>query len=91
VAIFALMKALAACAYAIFSQGGHVESHASYPHLLSLINQVTPEMLRIRLPPSNERCYYEYVSTNVFTMCAFVFKKGTFIPLHDHPRMTVLR
>jgi hypothetical protein len=45
-----------------------------------------------QLPPGPEECwlYYPIRETKLYTFAVFGLRKGQKLPLHDHPKMTVL-
>ncbi|KAJ3260015.1 hypothetical protein HK103_001525 [Boothiomyces macroporosus] len=58
--------------------------------ILRLLSKITPEMLKIpkQLEYHECECYTLYHEPT-FTMSFFLMRKGHFMPLHDHPNMTV--
>ncbi|KAJ3318186.1 hypothetical protein HDV06_000773 [Boothiomyces sp. JEL0866] len=58
--------------------------------ILRLLSKISPEMLKIpkQLEYHECECYTLYHEPT-FTMSFFLMRKGHFMPLHDHPNMTV--
>ncbi|KAJ3273938.1 hypothetical protein HDV01_003769 [Terramyces sp. JEL0728] len=58
--------------------------------ILRLLSKITPEMLNIpkQLEYHECECYTLYHEPT-FTMSFFLMRKSHFMPLHDHPNMTV--
>ncbi|KAI9199727.1 uncharacterized protein BJ171DRAFT_201826 [Polychytrium aggregatum] len=59
-----------------------------WQRICTLLNGITAETLKIKesLAPVE---YYSVYESSVFTICVFVLKRGTIMPIHDHPDMTV--
>ena len=77
-------------AYSYFC--GSLAKQEAWNELKHLMDQVTLKDLHLsqdKLPQTT--AYMGLANSNLFNMCTFVFPKGTFLPIHDHPGMTVMR
>ena len=83
-----LLAAIGLFAERYFSQTSHSDKLTET--MTKLLFRVTQSSLDIPLPTHDIEVYPLY-NTLHFTMCIFVMKKGSSMPIHDHPGMTVLR
>ncbi|CAD5110863.1 DgyrCDS229 [Dimorphilus gyrociliatus] len=78
----------------------NADYHVEIEQLLSLVRQLKPHHVNFdeKLIMNKERYVFNHLRAPVyyihmfenqfFTMCIFVLKNGTRMPLHDHPHMT---
>ncbi|KAJ3405150.1 hypothetical protein HDV05_006729 [Chytridiales sp. JEL 0842] len=57
--------------------------------LASVVDCVSLDMLNVNTTPTHPIEFYNIYASPLFTICAFVIKKGESMPIHDHPEMTV--
>ncbi|TPX67950.1 hypothetical protein SpCBS45565_g03502 [Spizellomyces sp. 'palustris'] len=84
------LQRIGVLAYQVFAAfpGRHPEADAILDRLCSLIRDVTLGHLKVK-PAQYPVEYYPIYESSVYTMCVFVLKRGTTMPTHDHPKMTV--
>ncbi|KAJ3238659.1 hypothetical protein HDU81_007397 [Chytriomyces hyalinus] len=54
-----------------------------------LLLKIALPMLSVQIPSVNNIEYYHIWGSQSMTMCLFVLKKGSTLPIHSHPNMTV--
>ncbi|KAJ3240690.1 hypothetical protein HDU78_002181 [Chytriomyces hyalinus] len=54
-----------------------------------LLLKIALPMLSVQIPSVNSIEYYHIWGSQSMTMCLFVLKKGSTLPIHSHPNMTV--
>ncbi|KAI9098163.1 hypothetical protein DFS34DRAFT_101380 [Phlyctochytrium arcticum] len=85
-----LLQRIGALAHQVFAAfpGRHPKHDQLVARLMALLQKVTPETLQVKAPRSPVE-YYPIHESSAYTLCAFVLQRGTLMPTHDHPQMTV--